>query len=352
MKVLHIGNEMNWRGGENQIRLLVEGLKHQGIENHIAYPQKSKAMERFSQIAPTLKLASHKAQDPRNVIQILQYCEKHKIELIDAHSSGGHSMGLLVKGFLPHIKLVVHRRVDNMIKNTLFTKRKYLNSKVDAYVAISHCISGILRGYGIPEDKIHCVRSAVENNYEDFEKTHNPVLKIGNASAFTDQKAYPVLVEALSLLDTDTPFHVYFAGDGPELETIQDLVAKKSLDKKITFLGFIQDVPEFLNSLDIFCCPSNNEGLGTIFLEAALAKTCIIGTRVGGIPEIIRDRVQGRLIDRGDSIQLAEVLKECLESPQDRAQFAENAYHHVRKEFSLEKMLEGNFLIYKRLLQV
>jgi L-malate glycosyltransferase len=162
MRVLHIGNEMSWRGGENQIRLLVEGLRAHGVESTIAFPKKSRAFEKFKSIAVTVPLASKSAYDPRSVLRLVKYCRENKVDIIDAHSSGGMSLALAVKKRLPHIKLVVHRRVAIPIKNNWFTKRKYLNIHVDRFVCISNAIADVLANYGVPNRKIVTVRSAVD----------------------------------------------------------------------------------------------------------------------------------------------------------------------------------------------
>jgi glycosyltransferase involved in cell wall biosynthesis len=368
--VLHLGTEMSWRGGENQIRYLMQGLPKGAWRNHLAYPNGSQAVSRMSEHFPTLVLKSKHAWRPSVVSQLVKYCTENKIDLIDAHSSGGHSLGLAVKKRLPALKLVVHRRVDNPVKRGFFSRRKYLSPLVDRYVAISGAIGQILIDYGIPDAKISVVKSATDGSrfstpaVVDRQVFHHRLterlglkqetLLIGNASALTSQKGYEVLIEALSLLRLPSPlsFHCVIAGDGILRGALEKQVRELKLEKKVSFLGFIQDVDSLLSGLDILCVPSNNEGLGTILLDGIHAGCVIVATRVGGIPEIVLNGQTGLISEKGDARALASNLEKVCRSPELRAQLSQQAKVRIESEFSLQKMVDGNRLIYENLLHI
>ena len=94
MNTLHIGTEMSWRGGENQIRYLMEGLKRQGHKTYFAYPKGSQAIARLSADFPSLELPSKQGWDPRSILRLRTFCIRNQIDIIDAHSSGAHALGL------------------------------------------------------------------------------------------------------------------------------------------------------------------------------------------------------------------------------------------------------------------
>ena len=360
MRLLHIGNEMSWRGGENQVRLLVEGLKGKGVLSHIAYPRKSRGLSRFSEIVPTLILPSASPWDPRNLLSLYSYCRHNGIQIVDAHSSGAHSMALGLKTLLTGLKLVVHRRVDNPIRRP----SKYLNPKVDAFVGISKAISQILSSAGIEKDRLHTVYSAVETkkyqylNTEDCRELFSKdcldmagKIWIGNASAFTEQKGYDCLLTALFLLaKVNDQFHVFLAGDGPLLPWAQEQVKRLRLQDRVSFLGFIDEVPHLLRALDILAMPSNNEGLGTLLLDAAAADCALCSTAVGGIPEIVIHGQTGLLCESSDAPSLANNLQKLIESQRLRERLISNCREHLQKNFSLTSMVEENWRIYRSLL--
>jgi len=377
MRILHIGNEMSWRGGENQIRLLIEGLrKNSSAECFVAYPRESRGFSKFSELVKVggpigvLGLPSRRAFDPRNVSQLVAWCDKYKIDILDAQSSGGMSLALKVKKKRPNLKVVVHRRVDNAIKKTWFTRRKYLSDSVDKFVCISKAISQIVKDYGVNENKIAVIESAVEEtpylrlregdlvsqkqlakrNFVGASDPHD-IVWFGNASAFTSQKGHDTLIRACAKLrDQNLRFLCWLAGDGPLLAATKRQVDDFDLASHVRFIGHTNKVSELLMALDILAVPSNNEGLGTILLEGAFAGCALVGSSVGGIPEIIIDQKTGYLVPPRDSDKLAEALGDLMADSGLRQKLNLAARAHVRENFSVEHMVRGNQKVYQSLL--
>ena len=371
IRVLHIGNEINWRGGENQVRLMIAGLRPFGVESFVAYPRQSRGYARFSELCgphgpvDVLALPSRRAFDPRNIRALVRYCDEHDIQILDAQSSGGMSMALKVKKRRPKIRLVVHRRVDNPIKKGWVTRRKYLSRLVDRYVCISEAIGQIVRDYGVNPKIVSIVRSAVEETpYIRSGLTKLDAKKrmvgravpldtvwIGNASAFTAQKSHDTLIRACRILrERSVPFVCWFAGDGKLLKKCQHLVEDFELSNHIHFVGHVKNVTDFVLALDVLAVPSNNEGLGTILLEGAHAGCALVGSNVGGIPEIIQHGETGLLIKPGDARDLADRLEELIKNRDRREKLAEAARAYVRAHFSVEQMVRGNLAVYREVL--
>lgn len=364
MKVLHISNELSWRGGENQIRLFVQESRKRGVQSAVAFPTGAKAIDRLKDIADVVELPSRAAFDPRSIIRLVKYCRENKIEILDAHSSGGMSLALSVKKRLPHLKLVVHRRTAFPIRQNWFSRNKYLNPLVDKYVCISGAIGDILLEYGIKKEKIVTVKSAIdESSYAKYStsdlKTQwrkkfgidaNEVV-IGCASALTEEKGHDTIIKACRILsDKKINFKCLIAGEGPLEDVLKNEVKLLQLDKNFVFTGFIKDIYGFLCALDVLMMPSRSEGLGTTLLEGAFAGCAIIGSRVGGIPEIIKQGETGLLFSVNDEIELAEGLEKLIGSQQLRNKLSEALKEHVGREFSLQKMVSGNIRVYELLM--
>lgn len=366
MRILHIGTEKSWRGGENQVRLLVEGLKAKyQAETWIAYPQGSPGLERFAKICPVLPLASSSSGDLRSVMQLAKWIKDNQIHIIDAQSSGAHSLALWVKKFCPAVKVVVHRRVDNVIKDRWSTRRKYLNEGVDHFVAISYCIGQMLLEYGVPQDKVSVVRSAVDPApYQRLNRGEcsslwrkklgiDPKLFLfGSASALSDQKAPDVLLNTIALMKKQGPlgFHCIMAGDGDMKEQLLKQQRELGLEKDVTFTGFVENIPELLSALDCLLLPSRNEGLGTLVLEGMLAQTPVIGSSVGGIPEMIHQGETGLLVPKEDPRALAEAMSQMMGDSALRQNCSGAALKLVQTQFSLENMVKGNWEVYNHVL--
>ncbi|MEN9834674.1 MAG: hypothetical protein RL011_867 [Pseudomonadota bacterium] len=365
MRILHIDTELTWRGGENQLRLLLNGLRTSDIENHVALRPGSLASERLRGLAQQIVLPIRGGFDLLAARQLAAYCKSKKIDIIDAHTSNAHAMGLLLRHFCPSTRLVVHRRVDYAPHRGLLNRRKYLSLKVDRYVAISQAIAGVLADYGIPAARIEVVRSAIDPSiYEHLDQAEarreltqsfglDPgTTLIGNASALTDQKGYEVLLDAASILKRQGEnFHVFIAGDGPLMGALERQRQSLDLAHHVTFLGFIKEVPSFLRALDILAVPSHFEGLGTILLDGLAAGLAVAATAVGGIPEVIVPEVTGLLSADGDADGLALNLTRLLHDRDLRQQLNKRGRAHIDAEFSIGAMIAGNLDVYQKVLR-
>ena len=81
--MLHIGTEMAWRGGENQISLLIDGLLEQSVESYIAYPLGSQALQRINNVSAKIGFQKSFVRKFFEIQKIANFCIEHKIELID-----------------------------------------------------------------------------------------------------------------------------------------------------------------------------------------------------------------------------------------------------------------------------
>lgn len=365
IKILHLNTEKGWRGGENQMRLLIEGmLGNNNFENHVAALEQEECLQRFKPICQTFAIKSRFSFNLMQAKKIASYCSDQQIQILDAHTARTHTLACFIKMFNPSLKLVVHRRVDNHPGKSFLTRRKYYSKKIDSFVAISGAIKNILINIGVKEEKIIVVKSAVPNEpYLKLNKKEekakwakkwniNPEITwFGNASAIAHQKAYDVLVKAVDLLKSKkVEFHCLIAGTGPQEKEIKNLVKQLQLEDKVTFVGFTNEVPSFLSALDILTVPSNNEGLGTIILEGIHAGCAVIASEIGGIPEMIKNKNTGLLIPCGSYKDLANGIEELINAPASSVQYIQNAKLLAEKEFSVKSMVNGNIQNYQTLL--
>lgn len=363
LKVLHLDTEMTWRGGENQIRLLLEGLISFPIKNYLVAPPESQASLRLGSLCDLRPLPLRGFQQLTAARQIARWVRDEKIHVLDAHTSQAHQLGLLVKLFAPEVRLVVHRRVDFVPGRSVLNRWKYLNRRVDRYVAISEAIAKILVQYGIPAEKVKVVRSAVDptpllhlarttcRNHLAEQLKIDPTLPwIVNAAYLTPQKGHETLLRALHLLQQKKlPFVCLIAGDGVLRDELIALHRHLDLGDNVKFLGIRNDVLQLLKACDILAMPSNYEGLGTTLLDALYAGCCPVATDVGGIPEVVLHEQTGLLSPVGDYRSFSRNLETVLTHESLRAQYVAEGQRHVHEQFSLESMVAGNYKVYNSL---
>ena len=118
-----------------------------------------------------------------------------------------------------------------------------------------------------------------------------------------------------------------------------------------TFLGQINNVPQWLEACDIFVQPSIEEAFGLVFAEAGAKGKPVIATKVGGIKEIIIDGETGYLVPPASPERLAQALKTLLESPDERKYLGENAYKRISTQFSIDNMVNKYLSIFSNVVK-
>ena len=139
--------------------------------------------------------------------------------------------------------------------------------------------------------------------------------------------------------------------ENPEYaEELRREVARLGLNGRVSFVGEVSQV-ELANKMRRFCIfvlPSLSEGLGRVVVEAMATGTPVVGSRVGGIPEMVQDGLTGFLVPPGDEEALAERLRWVLKHPQEAEAMGRRAREFARSFFSSEAYLAG----YKRLFEM
>lgn len=360
-KVLHINSESTWRGGERQISLLIRGLKERGIIHHLACQSGGEFLKRHEAEFPHIVISLKGTEIFRSIWQLRKYCIRHGIQILDAHSSRGHSAALMLKRLLPNLKVVVHRRVDNTPGSGFLSRFKYQTAAIDQYIAISAAIGKVLEASGVDHKRITVVNSAVpsipesphkrecrQTLIEELDwKADRPI--IANVAYITEQKGHETMIRGLHhLKQKGGVFYAFIAGDGPRRQELEELATQLGL-KELRFLGVRNDPINLLKSSDILAMPSNNEGLGTTILDALGAGLAVAATKVGGIPEIIQHEVTGLLSERGDAKAHGEALYALIQDKELRNRLVSAGQSHIAHKFSIQAMVSGNLRIYESL---
>lgn len=118
----------------------------------------------------------------------------------------------------------------------------------------------------------------------------------------------------------------------------------------IEWWGFQDDMPKVFSEVHIVCLPSYREGLPKVLIEAAASGRPIVATDVPGCREIVRNRVNGRLVPPENSRALSDALRELLGNPERRRRMGEQGRKIVEEEFCLDKVVSQTMDVYKRLL--
>ena len=126
--------------------------------------------------------------------------------------------------------------------------------------------------------------------------------------------------------------------------------AMLGLEKRVTFLGRLDDVGPLLMAADGVVLASRWEGLPLTLLEALVRARPVVATRVGGIPDVIQDGENGRLVPPDDSTALAVVLEEFANKSDAAMRLGRAGQRLVREQYTWERVVEQFELVYDEVL--
>jgi len=147
-------------------------------------------------------------------------------------------------------------------------------------------------------------------------RKNNDNLELVGIGRLEKQKGFIYLLESVRLLIKvhSVETHLTIIGSGPEEKALKDYIHQHKLDNYVKMIGFIRHSTVFfkyLKKADIFVQPSLEEGVPKTIFEAMASGIPIIASRVGGVPYLIKNRVNGLLVNPADSEELAEAILRC-----------------------------------------
>ncbi|MBN2227304.1 MAG: glycosyltransferase family 4 protein [candidate division Zixibacteria bacterium] len=163
-----------------------------------------------------------------------------------------------------------------------------------------------------------------------------------------------VLIDALKeLKDANVPVRLDMFGYGSETGALKRQVTAYGMDSMVSFQGWVEPdlVLKRLMDYDIMVMPSRSESFGVAAVEAGACGLPVVASKVGGIPEVVKDGETGILVPPEDSHALAEAIRRLAEDVVLRRKMGENGRDLVENEFSWDKSVEQMVALYRRLIK-
>ncbi|HAM39050.1 MAG: hypothetical protein A2474_00890 [Elusimicrobia bacterium RIFOXYC2_FULL_34_12] len=351
LTILHIDFEKTWRGGQQQLFWLVEGLSKKGYRNFIICQPNSELHKRLKENDyNTIGFKILFEIDPFAIFKTKRIIEDIKPDIIHLHSAHAHTIGLIASMLSDQkTKLVCTRRVEFNINN----KWKY--GSVDKIIAISNKVKEVLVKDGIPENRISVVFSGIDLNrfenistdylYKEFNVKEGNTI-IGTVGSLDYHKNHKGFIQAASLIKKSIPDAVFFiVGKGCLEKELKEYAKKLNLSDSIIFTGFRNDIPQILSIFDIFVLSSYTEGLCTSLIDAMAVGLPIIATNVGGVPELIAENINGFQVLPDNPAQIYEAVMKLVKDRNLLNRFSE--LNKIKaKEFSKDRMIENTEHVY------
>jgi glycosyltransferase involved in cell wall biosynthesis len=154
-----------------------------------------------------------------------------------------------------------------------------------------------------------------------------------------------------ALRDRGVEATLCMVGDGPERDQLEQLAGELGLMHDCLFAGYQEDVGPFFAAFDAFVLPSGNEGTPVTAIEALASGCPVVATRVGGVPDVVRDGTDGLLVELGDRNGLADALARLAADPELRRRMGEAGHDRVLPRYAVERLIDDVDGLYRRLLE-
>ncbi|WHZ29216.1 MAG: hypothetical protein OJF51_004017 [Nitrospira sp.] len=266
---------------------------------------------------------------------------------------------------VPHVVRTVHGLTEpfsgvNAWKMAFYesVERRVHEQYVSTLLAVSSEIERRLRRTGATD--VVCIRNGIELNAlpdgsmrsakrKAFGVTDD-VCVIGSVGRLTPVKGFPHLIKAVQLLtEQGLCVKLWLVGDGILNQELCRLAQDLGIAERVVMLGHREDTYELLQAMDMFVLSSLHEGIPMALLEAMAVGLPVIATRVGGIPEVIEDRVSGILVEPGDPNGLALMCRRLMHDTASAERLGQAARARVEERFSARTMAADVANVYRRL---
>ena len=226
-------------------------------------------------------------------------------------------------------------------------------------VAVSREVVDIMEAW-MPEDSrpVRCIANGISiGPFEDLPSREEARAQLGRpthsfvagiVARVTPDKGHLVLIDAFAGMLKNLPDALLFiVGDGVWLPTVKARIKELGLERSVLALGERQDVPTILAALDVFCLPSETEGMPMTVLEAMAAGLPVVASNVGGIPEVVKEGRTGLMVPPLEVEVLSTALLALAGDPERAREMGRAGRDRLLKEFSLEQALMAYEEVYR-----
>ena len=292
LTVALVSTQRRWHGGEEQERLLAEGLRRRGCRCVVIARRGGMFAERMAAEGYEVETFPGGGRSPAAIWRIRRILRKIRPEIL--HFNDSHSIdaaGIASLGLRIPVRTAA-RRVDFPIRSP----RRY-RWFCDCIICVSNAVAETCRRGGIPQRLLRVVhdgadparaKSGDRSRGRDSLQLDDGQTLLLTVATLAENKGHRFLLEAMPEVLRKTPNAVLaLAGDGELLESLRQQAERLGIGSHVRFLGFRDDVYDLIHAADLFVMPTYREGLCSTLIDVMLAGRPIVATTAGGIPDLL-----------------------------------------------------------------
>jgi L-malate glycosyltransferase len=298
--------------------------------------------------------------------KMVEVAEMHHLDLLHCHYAIPHSVSaFLAKSMLHPRRLPVVTTLHGTDITLVGADRSYLPitrfsiEQSDGVTAVSQYLKdatinvlGVKKDIEVIYNFVNCerYRPSINQCLRDHFAPNNEKILI-HVSNFRAVKRPGDVVEIFKSVQTQIPAVLLMVGDGPERSRAEWIAREHGLETKVHFLGKQDNIEEWIGLSDLLLLPSETESFGLVALEAMACEVPVVASRVGGLPEVISDGVEGYLVEAHDIDKMAACSTAILKDESLRREMGKRAREKAHARFCSDKVISLYEDYYRRVLE-
>ncbi|MBU1998284.1 MAG: glycosyltransferase family 4 protein [Candidatus Omnitrophica bacterium] len=380
IKVIHVITRMDWGGSPDILRILFHYLDKDVFDLRLVmgktlHPSQTTSIflnkiKNRLEVIPWLIREVNPIYDVGTFFRLVYLFIKYHPDIVHTHTAKAGALGRLAAR-IAGVPVVIHTPhghnfygyFNPLISWLIILAEKFLSFFCDKIIAltklerddyIKHRVADkkkfVLIYHGLELDKYEQAefdRLVAKNSFKISEDT----LVVGMIGRLEPVKGPQYFMDAaIKILSLNIDVVFILAGEGSMRRELQEKARQLSFQDKIIFTGWLHDTRSLFSILDILILPSLNEAVGMVLIEAQSQGIPVVATRVGGVPEVVKDQITGFLVPPARSDLLAEAALRLLNSRELRFQLGQAGRNWVKDKFNTTIMSENISNLYKQLI--
>lgn len=288
-------------------------------------------------------------------MEVKSIVKKIKPDILHAHYATGYGLTGALCNYHPLVISTWGTDIfDAPRKNRLFKNLvRYNLKKADYITATSQALTRETMLY--TEKKVHTIPFGIDTSrFFKYGKADKNKVTIGIVKSLEEVYGIRYLIEAFGRVHSrHKNTELLIVGSGSKHKEMQELSRKLNLEGNVIFAGKVpnEEVPLYLNKMDIFVMPSIKESFGVAALEAQACEVPVIASNVGGIPEVVVDNHTGFLVEPSDIDILSEKIEKLVLGQDLREAMGRNGRVFVEEKYSWDKNVMDMYNLYREIIE-
>lgn len=350
LTTLHIDLGPEWRGGQHQALLLMQGLRARGHAVELVALGGAPLAAHAAAEGFTVHEVAPRLARPHATLRLRRLLARKRYDIVHTHEAHGLTAAWLA-GAHRRAALVASRRVTFPLNSP----GRYRAAR--RVVAVSQFVAERVVAAGLPRESVSVVydgvdvppRPSVEERREARRSwgVEDDAPLLGCVGYLLPGKGQEHLIRALPVIRAQFPrLRLLLAGAGPCEAALKELARSLEVEAAVYFWGIVEDIERFYRSLDLFLFPAVGEGLGSSLLAAMAHGLPVIAVAGGAVSEIIENKRTGLLVPAPDPDCLAAAVVELLREPSRAAALGAAARQTILERFTADQMVENTLRLY------